>query len=163
MKQTLHKQAKFGLRRDFGDGPGQPSRPGRCISAACRADGLHTSSNSELIPLRKEAGPLWTSLVHDWMGLVQLSCSPLSPLGWVVRATLRARSQHHPPAGCYMVQKGAPRQTQVLLGREGAAPHTTLCLSPVCRVPEAEDGREQGADPSAPGALGSGVTEPRGG
>ena len=70
---------------------------------------MHTSSNSELIPPKKEAGPQWTSIVHDWMGLVQLSCSPLSPLGWVVRATLRERSQYHPSAGCYVVQKGATR------------------------------------------------------
>ena len=96
------------------------------------ADGLHTSSNSELIPPKKEAGPQWTGTVHDWMGLVQLSCSLLSPLGWVVRATLRERSQCHPSAGCYVVQKGAPRANPSVARRGGRPLRTPLSLSLQC-------------------------------
>ena len=89
---------------------------------------MHTSGNRELIPPRKEAGPPWTSLVHDWMGLIQRSCSLLSPLGWVVRTILRTRSQHHPPAGCHVVQKGAPKANLGVARRGGGCLHTTLSL-----------------------------------
>ena len=116
-------------------------------------DGLHTSGNRELIPPRKEAGPPWTSLVHDWMGLIQRSCSLLSPLGWVVRTILRTRSQHHPPAGCHVVQKGAPK-ANLGVARRGGRPPAHHSLSPVCGVPEAEDENKIHL-PLVPWAVGS--------